>query len=139
MIINAFKDKIFPLSHEEGLSEPLGRDGDEDEDEDRFSSQRESAPIPEFTDFEEKDETPRDIPDLEGEKSAAQGRKQEAKGLKILTPKNMLSRLSISLAQLKARNNSEKLINELRRLLYSLYRSKKLSKAIYKYLMNTII
>ena len=50
----------------------------------------------------------------------------------------MLSRLPISLAQLKAGNNSEKLKNEIRQLLYSLYRSKKLTKQIYKSLINTI-
>ena len=43
-------------------------------------------------------------------------------GLKMLTPNQMLSRLPISLAQLKAGNNSEKLKNEIRQLLYSLYR-----------------
>ena len=48
-------------------------------------------------------------------------------GLKILTPSQMLRRLPISLAQLKAGNNSEKLKNETRQLLYSLYRSKKLT------------
>ena len=53
---------------------------------------------------------------------------QSAKGLKILTPQQMLSRLPISLAQLKAGNNSEKLKNEIRQLLYSLYRSKNLIK-----------
>ena len=63
---------------------------------------------------------------------------QEGQGLKILTPQQLLSRLAISLAQLKAGNNSEKLKNEIRQLLYSLYRSKKLSKTIYKHLMNTI-
>ena len=51
----------------------------------------------------------------------------------------MLSRLPISLAQLKAGNNSEKLKNEIRQLLRSLYRSKKLGKSIYKHFMNTII
>ena len=50
----------------------------------------------------------------------------------------MLSRLPISLAQLKAGNNSQKLKNEIKQLLYSLYRSKKLSKTIYKRLMNDI-
>ena len=50
----------------------------------------------------------------------------------------MLSRLPITLAQLKAGNNSEKLKNEIRQLLYSLYRSKKLTKQIYKSLINTI-
>ena len=49
---------------------------------------------------------------------------QLGEGLKILTPDQMLSRLPITLAQLKAGNNSEKLINEIRQLLYSLYRSK---------------
>ena len=48
--------------------------------------------------------------------------KQQGSGLKILTPNQMLSRLPISLAQLKAGNNSEKLKNEIRQLLYSLYR-----------------
>ena len=48
----------------------------------------------------------------------------------------MFNRLPISLIQLEARNNSEKLKNEIRQLLYSLYRSKKLSKTIYKHLMN---
>ena len=47
---------------------------------------------------------------------------QQGQGLKILTPNQMLSRLPISLAQLKAGNNSEKLKNEIRQLLYSLYR-----------------
>ena len=47
-------------------------------------------------------------------------------GLKILTPNQMLSRLPISLVRLKAGNNSEKLKNEIRQLLYSLYRSKNL-------------
>ena len=58
--------------------------------------------------------------------------KQKGQGLKILTPNQMLSRLLISLAQLKAGNNSEKRKNEIRQLLYSLYRSKKLTKNIYK-------
>ena len=53
---------------------------------------------------------------------------QSGEGLKILTPNQMLSRLPIVLAQLKAGNNSEKLKNETRQLLYSWYRSKKLTK-----------
>ena len=48
--------------------------------------------------------------------------KQLGLGLKILTPNQMLSRLPITLAQLKARNNSENLKNEIRQLLYSSYR-----------------
>ena len=63
---------------------------------------------------------------------------QQGKGLKILTPNQMLSRLPITLAQLKAGNNSEKLKNEIRQLLYSLYRSKNMTKQVYNNLMNYI-
>ena len=63
---------------------------------------------------------------------------QYGQGLKILTPNQMLSRLPISLAQLKAGNNSEKLKNEIRQRLYSLYRSKKLTKQIYKSLIDIV-
>ena len=63
---------------------------------------------------------------------------QAGKGPKILTPNQMLSRLPITLAQLKAGNNSEKLKNEIRQLLYSLYRSKKLTKNVYKSLVDII-
>ena len=68
-----------------------------------------------------------------GEESASRG-----EGLNILTPNQMLSRLPISLAQLKAGNNSEKLKNEIRQILCSLYRSKKLTKNVYKSLVNII-
>ena len=64
--------------------------------------------------------------------------KQLGLGLKILTPNQMLSRLPITLAQLKAGNNSEKLKNEIRQLLYSLHRSKKLTKQLYKSLIDII-
>ena len=63
---------------------------------------------------------------------------QSGQGLKILTPSQMLSRLPISLAQLKAENDSEKLKNEISQLLHSLYRSKKLTKNIYKSLVDII-
>ena len=62
----------------------------------------------------------------------------EGKGLKILTPNKMLSRLPIFLVQLNAGNNSEKLKNKTRQILYSLYRSKKLAKQIYKSLIDII-
>ena len=52
-------------------------------------------------------------------------------GLKILTPTQMLCRLPISLPQLKAGNNSDKLKNEIRQLLYSMCRSKKLPKKLF--------
>ena len=65
-------------------------------------------------------------------------REQQSLGLKILTPNEMLIRLPITLAQLKAENNFEKLKNEIRQLLYSFYRSKKLTKQLYKSLVNII-
>ena len=68
------------------------------------------------------------MPELESEESAAERRNQQGEGVKILTPNQMLSRLPISLAQLQAGNNSEKLKNEIRQLLYSLYRSKNMTK-----------
>ena len=63
---------------------------------------------------------------------------QQGKGLKVLTPKQMLSRLPITLAQLETGNNSEKLKNEIRQLLYSLYRSKNMTKQVYNNLINYI-
>ena len=54
------------------------------------------------------------MPHLESEESAAQRRNQQRKGFKMLTPNQMLSRLPISLAQLKAGNNSKKRKNEIR-------------------------
>ena len=65
--------------------------------------------------------------DLESEESAAQ-EEQSGQGLKIITPNQMLSWLPICLTHLNARSNSEKLKNEIRQLLHSLYRSKKLTK-----------
>ena len=65
-------------------------------------------------------------------------RQQRGQGLKILTPNQMLSRLPIVLDQLKAGNNSEKLKNETRQILYSLNRSKKLTKQLYKSLIDTV-
>ena len=55
---------------------------------------------------------------------------QKGQGIKILTPNQMLNRLPIALAQLKAGNNSNKLKNEIRQLLYSLYRSKNMTKQV---------
>ena len=63
---------------------------------------------------------------------------QQGKGIKILTPNQMFSRLPISLAQLQAGNNSEKLKNEIRQLLYSLYRSKNMTKQVYNNLIKYI-
>ena len=63
---------------------------------------------------------------------------EEEQGLKILTPRQILSRLPITLAQLQAGNNSEKLKNEIRQLLYSLYRSKNMTKEVYNNLIKYI-
>ena len=63
---------------------------------------------------------------------------QKGQGLKILTPNQMLNRLPIVLAQLQAGNNSNKLKNEIRQLLYSLYRSKNMTKQVYKSLISVI-
>ena len=63
---------------------------------------------------------------------------QPVQGLIILTPNQMVRRLPIHLVQWKTGNNSEKLKNETRQILYFLYRSKKLTKTIYNNLINTI-
>ena len=114
-IIRAFKGGIFPYI--DGFK--VEKESDKESDENN-----------------EIDTT--DMPDLETEEYAAEWRNKQGKGLEILTPNQMLSRLPISLAQLKAGNNSEKLKNEIRQLLYSLYRSKKLTKQLYKSLIDII-
>ena len=63
---------------------------------------------------------------------------QKGQGIKILTPNQMLNRSPITLAQLQAGNNSNKLKNEIRQLLYSLYRSKNMTEQIYKSLVGII-
>ena len=57
--------------------------------------------------------------------------KNEGKGLKILTTKQLLQRLPIALAQVKAGNNSENVLNEIRQIVYSLYKSKEITKKVY--------
>ena len=64
--------------------------------------------------------------------------KQRGLVLKILTPDQMLSRLPITLAQLNTENNPEKLKNEIRLLLCALYRSEKLTKNVYKSLVDIV-
>ena len=87
---------------------------------------------------EKKIERPNKIVNIVEEILEFNRKKQSGGGLKILTPNQMLSRLPITLAKLKAGNNSEKLKNEIRQLLYSLYRSKKLTKQLYKSLIDII-
>ena len=62
----------------------------------------------------------------------------KGKGLKILTPKQMLQRLPIALAQVKAGNNSESLLNEIRQIVYSLYQSKQITKKVYNNIIKSI-
>ena len=63
---------------------------------------------------------------------------QKGKGLKILTPNQMLKRLPVALAQIKAGNNSESLLNGIRQIVYSLYRSKEITKKVYNNIINSI-
>ena len=70
--------------------------------------------------------------------SSGSGSKAKGAGLKILTNKQMLNRLPILLAQMQAGNNSNKLKNEARQILYSLYRSKVLTKTVYNNLIKSI-
>ena len=59
-------------------------------------------------------------------------------GLKILTPKQLLQKLPIALAQVKAGNNSENLLNEIRQIVYSLYQSKEITKKVYNNIIKSI-
>ena len=63
---------------------------------------------------------------------------QEGEGLKILTPNQMLKRLPIALAQVKAGNNSDSLVNQIRQIVYSLYRSKEITKKVYNNIISSI-
>ena len=113
-IINAFKKDIFPyIDGFQGFQVEKETDEDRDEDRDEDTDEEMDTAI---------------MPELESEESAAERRNQQGKGIKILTPNQMLSRLPISLAQLKAGNNSKKLKNGIRQLLYSLCHSKNMTK-----------
>ena len=58
--------------------------------------------------------------------------------LKILTPKQMLQRLPIALEQVKAGNNSENLLNEIRQIIYSLYQSNEITKKVYNNIIKSL-
>ena len=76
---------------------------------------------------------------LESKKRAAEEiKEQDGTELKILTPKQMLQRLSIALAQVKAGNNSENLLNEISQIVYSLYQSKEITKKVYYNIIKSI-
>ena len=63
---------------------------------------------------------------------------KQGTGLKILTPKQILQRLPITLAQIKAGNNSESLLNEIRQIVYSFYQSKEITKKVYNNIIKSI-
>ena len=60
--------------------------------------------------------------------SEAKHQAKQGTGLKIFTPKQMLQRLPVALAQIKAGNNSESLLDEIRQIVYYLYQSKEITK-----------
>ena len=68
----------------------------------------------------------------------AKQNKTTGTGLKILTPKQMIQRLPIALAQVKAGNNSESLLNETRQIVYSLYHWKQITKKVYNNIIKSI-
>ena len=81
--------------------------------------------------MKKKNEKPDEIVESVEEILKFNKQKQSGQGLKISAPRQMLSRLPISLAEFKVGNNSEKLKNEIRQLLYSLSRSKNMTKQVY--------
>ena len=64
--------------------------------------------------------------------------KKHGTRLKILTPKQMLQIFPIVLTQVKAGNNSESLLNEIRKIVYSLYQSKEITKKVYNNIIKSI-
>ena len=70
--------------------------------------------------------------------SEAKNKASKGTGLKILTLKQMLQRLPIALAQVKTGNNSENLLNEIRKIVYSLYQSKEITKTVCNNIIKSI-
>ena len=118
-IIKTFKRGIFPYI-------------------DGFQAEKESHKVSDEKSDKNDETDTTDTTDSESEEFTVQRENQQGQGLTILTPNQMLSRLPICLAQLKAENNSEKIQKEIRQLLYSLYRSKKLTKQLYNNLISAI-
>ena len=69
---------------------------------------------------------------------SAKQNETKGRGLKTLTPKQMLQRFPIALAQVKVGNNSENLLNEIRQIIYSLYQSNEITKKVYNNLMKSL-
>ena len=70
--------------------------------------------------------------------SEAKYKTKYGEGLRILTPQQMLQRLPITLAQVKAGNKPEILLNEIRQIVYSLYQSKEITKKLYNNIIKSI-
>ena len=94
--------------------------------------------IKEMSEEEKENEKPDKIVKIVREILKFNKQNYKGEGVKILKSNQMLSRLPISLAQLKAGNNSEKLKNEIRQLLHSLYCSKITTKQAYNNLIKPI-
>ena len=97
-----------------------------------FASQDSSINLDDFISGENYDELD------EEDREMLRSMNKEGKGLKILSKQQMLSRLPILLAQIQAGNNSKSLKNEIRQLIYALYRSKTLTKTVYNNLIKAI-
>ena len=82
-------------------------------------------------------ENPKKVVDIV-EKTLEFHKGQKGKGIKILTPKQMLQRLPVVLAQVRAGNTSENLSNETRQIIYSLYQDQEVTKKVYNNIMNLI-
>ena len=74
----------------------------------------------------------------EAKTKSKQNNTTKGTGLKILTPKQMLQRLPIALAQVKAGNNSENLLNEIQQIIHSLYQGKEITEKVYNNLMKSL-
>ena len=85
-----------------------------------------------------RNETIKFYDDYSSMMSEAKYRATKGTGLKILTPKQILQRLPIALAQVKAGNNSENLLNEIRQIVYFLYQSKEITKKVYNNIIKSI-
>ena len=88
--------------------------------------------------YKRRNETVKFYDDYSSKLSEAKYRATKGTGFKILTPKQMLQRLKIALAQVKASHNSESLLNEIRQIVYSIYQSKQITKKVYSNIIKSI-
>ena len=140
IIVDAFEKRVFMTPDSPDVEARSKSSDTNDKDGSKFETPREVTLRSVISDFNvdrlykdrDKDEQPDTIDLFELESD------QHEQGLKILTQDQMLKRLSISLAQANAGNNSEKIKNKIKQILYSLYRSKKLTKQLYKSLIDTV-